>query len=48
MPMLRLADIGIHYVLDGHPGQPVVVLLNGITMTTRCWEEQVSGLASRF
>lgn len=37
MPMLRLADIGIHYVLDGHPGQPVVVLLNGITMTTRCW-----------
>ncbi|MCG9057601.1 alpha/beta hydrolase [Laribacter hongkongensis] len=48
MPMLRLADIGIHYVLDGHPGQPVVVLLNGITMTTRCWEEQVSGLASHF
>lgn len=48
MPFFDFQDKLIHYQLDGNQTKPVLVLLNGIMMSTASWEVFVKPLVQHF
>jgi 3-oxoadipate enol-lactonase len=45
MPFVRAADLVMHYVLDGPPDAPVVMLANSLGTNVHMWDAQVAALA---
>ena len=48
MPQAKLADVSIHYQLDGDEKNPVLVMSNSLGTTLDMWAPQVAALAARF
>lgn len=48
MPQAKLADVSIHYQLDGDEKNPVLVMSNSLGTTLDMWAPQVEALSARF
>lgn len=48
MPQAKLADVSIHYQLDGDEKKPVLVMSNSLGTTLDMWAPQVDALSARF
>jgi 3-oxoadipate enol-lactonase len=48
MPFVRAADLVVHYVLDGAPDAPVVMLANSLGTNLHMWDAQAAELARSF
>ncbi|QAU32986.1 3-oxoadipate enol-lactonase [Janthinobacterium sp. 17J80-10] len=48
MPQAKLADVSIHYQLDGDEKSPVLVMSNSLGTTLDMWAPQVEALSARF
>lgn len=48
MAIAHVNDIDLHYVLDGPPGAPVLVLSHGLGLALGMWDEQTPMLTRRF
>ena len=44
MPFVRAADLVVHYVIDGAPDAPVVMLANSLGTNLDMWDAQVAAL----
>jgi len=48
MPMMTVNGTSLHYVLDGKPGAPLVVLSNSLSTDLRMWQPQAALLARHY
>jgi len=48
MPTAPLADVRLHFRIDGDDGAPPLMLSNSLGTTLDMWEPQMSALAGRF
>ncbi len=48
MPTAQLADVRLHYRIDGEEGAPPLLLSNSLGTTLDMWEPQLAALATRF
>lgn len=48
MPHATLHDVTIHYMLDGDPGAPVLVLSNSLGTSLAMWQPQIEQLSRHF
>ncbi len=48
MPLIKVNDINLYYELHGPENADVIVLSNGIFMSTASWAYQVAGLKNHF
>ncbi len=48
MPQAQLADVRIHYQLDGAENKPVLVMSNSLGTTLDMWAPQVAALSAHF
>lgn len=48
MPQAKLADVSIHYQIDGDEKNPVLVMSNSLGTTLDMWAPQVEALSARF
>ena len=48
MPLVELADVRLHYRLDGERGAPPLVLSNSLGTDFAMWEAQMPTLSERF
>ena len=48
MPTARLADVTLHYEIDGDAAAPPLILSNSLGTTLEMWEPQMPALAPRF
>jgi 3-oxoadipate enol-lactonase len=48
MPIVQLADVRIHYRIDGEASAPPLLLSNSLGTTLEMWEPQMPTLSARF
>src|SRR6476661_4023236 len=48
MPNARLADVTLHYQIDGDAAAPPLLLSNSLGTSIEMWEPQMPALAGRF
>ena len=48
MPFAPLADVRLHYRVDGDAGAPPLLLCNSLGTSLEMWEPQMAALAARF
>jgi len=48
MPFAQLADVRLHYQLDGDPRLPVLMLCNSLGTTLQMWEPQMPAFLAHF
>lgn len=48
MPLIDVGGFNLHYLLEGNPANPVVLLLNSLGADTSMWDAQVSTLLPYF
>ncbi len=48
MPVLSVDGVGLHYVVEGPEGAPVVALSNSLSTDLRMWAPQMAALTARY